>query len=48
MTTTCGYFCLHFLNEMNKCNSYYDILKVFNIHDTMANEKFIEKYLKNI
>ena len=34
-TTTCGYFCLYFLNEMNKGNSYFDLLKVFNIHDTI-------------
>ena len=25
-TTTCGYFCLYFLNEMNKGTSYYDLL----------------------
>ena len=46
-TTTCGYFCLYFLNEMNK-SSYFDLLKVFDIHDTMNNEKFIERYFKNI
>ena len=44
MTTTSGYF----LNEMNKGNSYYDLLKVFDIHDTMYNEKFIEQYFKNM
>ena len=32
ITTTCGYFCLYFLNEMSKGRSYYDLLKVFNIH----------------
>ena len=47
-TTTCGYFCLYFLNEMNKGNSYHDLLKVFNIHDTMKNERFIKNYVKNI
>ena len=47
-TTTCGYFCLYFLNEMNKGNSYFDLLKVFNIHDTMKNERFIKHYFKNI
>ena len=47
-TTTCGYFCLYFLNKMNKGNSYYDLLQVFDIHDTMNNEKFIEHYFKNI
>ena len=47
MTTTCGYFCLYFLNEMNKGNLYYDLLKVFNIHK-MYNEKFIEQYFKKI
>ena len=48
ITTTCGYFCLYFLNEMNKGNSYYDLLKVFDIHDTMKNERFIINYFKNI
>ena len=47
-TTTCGYFCLYFLNEMNKDKTYFDLLKVFNINDTMKNEKFIEQYIKNI
>ena len=47
-TTTCGYFCLYFLNEMNKGNSYFDLLKEFNIHDTMKNERFIKHYFKNI
>ena len=48
LTTTCGYFCLYFLNEMSKGRSYYDLLKVFNIHNTMKNEKYIENYFKNI
>ena len=48
MTTTCGYFCLYFLNEMNKGRSYYDSLKVFNSHNTMENEKFIKNYFKFI
>ena len=47
-TTTCGYFCLYFLNEMKNGISYYDLLKVFNNQDTLKNEKFIEKYFKNI
>ena len=47
-TTTCGYFCLYFLNEMNKGKTYFDLLKVFDIHDTMKNEKFMERYFKNI
>lgn len=48
MTTTCGYFCLYFLNEMNKGNTYFDLLSVFDINDTMKNERFIEHYFKNI
>ena len=48
MTTTCGYFCLYFLNEMNKGKTYFDLLKVFDIHDTIKNEKFIERYFKKI
>ena len=46
LTTTCGYFCLYFLNEMCKGRSYYDSLKMFNIHNTMKNEKYIENYFK--
>ena len=48
LTTTCGYFCLYFLNETSKGRSYYDLLKVFNIHNTMKNEKYIENYFKNM
>ena len=48
LTTTCGYFCLYFLNEMSKGRSYYDSLKVFNIQNTMKNEKYIENYFKII
>ena len=32
LTTTCGYFCLYFLNEMNKGKSYFDLLEVFDIY----------------
>ena len=42
-TTTCGYFCLYFLNEMHKGKSYFALLQVFSF-DTDKNEKFIEKY----
>ena len=42
-TTTCGHFCFYFLNEMSK-GTTYDLLDVFNIHDTMKKEQFIEKY----
>ena len=48
LTTTCGYFCLYFLNEMNKGVSYFDLLQVFDVKDTAKNEKFIEKYFSNI
>ena len=47
-TTTCGYFCLYFLNKMSKGKTYYDLLEVFDIHDTMKNEPFIEKYCKRL
>ena len=47
-TTTCGYFVLYFLNEMNRGNSYSGLLEVFDIHDTIYNEKFIEHYFRNI
>ena len=42
-TTTCGYFCLYFLNEMHKGVDYFDLLQVFSF-DTEENEKFIEDY----
>ena len=46
-TTTCGYFCLYFLNEMHKGNDYSNLLQVFDF-DANKNEKFIEKYFTNI
>jgi len=45
-TTTCGYFCLYFLNEMKKGTSYLDLSKVCDIHNTINNERFIERYFK--
>ena len=48
LTTTCGYFCLYFLNEMNKGKTYFDLLEVFDIYNTVKNEKFLEQYFKNI
>ena len=48
LTTTCGYFCLYFLNEMNKGKSYFDLLEVFDIYDTTKNERFLERYFKNM
>ena len=47
-STTCGYFCLFFLNEMNKGNSYSDLIDVFNINNPLYNETFIEHYFRNI
>ena len=44
-TSTCGYFCLYFLNEMHKGVDYFDLLQVFSF-DTNENEKFIEKYFR--
>ena len=46
-TSTCGYYCLYFLNEMNKGVDYFDLLQVFK-RDTNYNEKFIEKYFKRL
>jgi len=46
-TTACGYYFLYFLNEIHKGVDYFDLLQVFSF-DTMKNEKFIEKYFKNI
>ena len=47
-TTTCGYFCLYFLNEINKGNSYFNLLEAFDTYNTMENERFIINYFKNI
>ena len=46
-TTTCGYFCLYFLNEMHKGVDYFDLLQVFSF-DTKENEKFIENYFAKL
>ena len=46
-TTTCGYLCLYFLNEMHKGNDYFDLLQVFDF-GTNKNEKFIEKYFTTL
>jgi len=46
-TTTSGYYCLYFLNEMNKGKDYFDLLQVFGF-DTDKNEKFIADYFKNM
>ena len=51
-TSTCGYLCLYFLNEMNKRKGSsgedcFSLLQVFSA-DTNNNEKFIAKYLKKI
>ena len=46
-STTCGWFCLYFLNEMHKGKDYFDLLQVFK-KDTNYNEKFIEKYFKKL
>ena len=43
-TTTCGFFCLYFLNEMHKNVDYFDLLQVFST-DTNGNEKFMADYL---
>ena len=46
-TLTCGYYCLYFLNEMNKGVDYFDLLQVFS-NDTNKNEAFIERYFKKL
>ena len=46
-TTSCGYYCLYFLNEMNKGVDYFDLLQVFS-RDTNKNEKFIENYFRRL
>ena len=45
-TSTCGYFCLYFLNEMHTKRDYFDLLQVFSF-DTNKNEKFIENYFQS-
>ena len=46
-SATCGYYCLYFLNEMNKGVDYFDLLQVFS-SDTNKNEKFIENYFRTL
>ena len=46
-STVCGYYCLYFLNEMNKGTDYFDLLKPFT-RDTKYNDDFIEKYFKRL
>ena len=46
-STTCGYFCLYFLNEMHKGKDYFDLIQVFS-KDTDKNEEFIERYFKRL
>ena len=46
MSSTCGYFCLYFLNEMHQGNDYFDLLQVFDVRDTAKNEKFIQQYFE--
>ena len=46
-SATCGWFCVYFLNEMNKGVDYFDLLQVFS-HDTRKNEQFIERYFKKL
>ena len=33
----CGYYCMYFLNEMNKGKSFLEMLKRFSLTDTMYN-----------
>ena len=40
----CGYFCIYFLNEMNRGKSFLEVLKPLFITDTIYNEKFIINY----
>ena len=34
------------LNEMSKGTTYYDLLQVFDINETLKNEQFMEMYCK--
>ena len=46
-SSTCGFFCLYFLNEVHKGVDYFDLLQVFDF-DTNKNEKFIADYFKSM
>ena len=37
----CGYFCIYFLNELNKGKSFSEVLKPLLTTDTIYNEEFI-------
>ena len=47
LSLKCGYYCLCFLNEMNKGKKYKEILNMFS-HDTKSNEKILVKYINTL
>ena len=40
----CGYYCIYWINELNKGKTYYDTIKVFKKTDTKFNERLIKSY----
>ena len=40
----CGYYCLFFINERHKNETYYDIIKKFSNTDHANNERLITRY----
>jgi hypothetical protein len=46
-SSICGFYCIYFINEMNKGTSYYDIISPFG-NDCEHNDNFIKQYtIKN-
>lgn len=47
-SSSCGWFCIYFINELNNGKSYYDTMYNFDIHNQSNNEKYIKNYFKNL
>lgn len=47
-TSSCGWFCIYFINEMYKGKEFYDIMFPFDLNHQSMNEKYIEKYFKKL
>lgn len=44
LSNACGWYCIHFVKEMNKNNfDYYSFINKFDLFDPLENEKYIKK-----
>ena len=44
LSVLCGYYCIYWINELNKGKTYYNTVKVFDSIDTKFNEQLIRGY----